>query len=273
MKALIIDDIKGNAEELARGLEEIFNYEEDDKPMIKTNPMNGIDAMNHTYDLVFIDFFFANKSNINGADVGLEIRKKYPLATLILVTAYGKENILKYIHVGFDAYLNKDDETKLFELTEEDLKKVIEIGVSNSQKRIKSKFTTEELSNVKEKLDAIETILEKGAYRNLGEAVVYGDLYQKGVSIEEIKNNAKKIDICIRNKKPYIDNSGKEYKLIGRTSLNTYLKVYDKSTIHENALKIRQILLENNFMVWPNVSKKVKPFKTLLDDFNIKLNE
>ncbi|WP_046756475.1 DNA-binding transcriptional response regulator [Kordia jejudonensis] len=272
MKTLIIDDRKEYASGVRLALQEIFNYREDDKPVIKTNPKNGIAEVDHTYDLVLIDFKFDN-STMTGADIGLEIRKEYPLATLILITGYGKENILKFIHVGFDAYLDKDIEALQMGIS--DLKNVINIGVANSQKRIKSKFTTDELQNVKDKFDAIEAVLEADTYRVLGDAVVYGDLHQKGVSIEELKNNILKIDKCIKNKKVYISDSRNEYKLIGRTSLNRYLRVYHRESktfiINENALKVRQILLEKGSIIWPRVAKHINTFKALLNDLDIRL--
>ena len=275
MKTLIIDDTKQHAYRVKKYLEEIFSYDEDDKPIIKTNPQNGIMEMNHSYDLVFVDFKFDNHS-LTGTDIGLEIRKKYPLATLILITAFGKENILKFIHVGFDAYLDKDEGDLNQGLI--NFKKTIKIGIENSQKRIKSKFSFEELKNVKDKLDAIETVIKESAYDTIGNIVVYGDLLQKGVPIEELKDkvNHRKINQCLKNKKDYIDSLEKEHKLIGRTSLNTYLKVYHRQTntfiSNENALKVRQLVLENNSISWKKIANLIKPFNGFLKDFDIKLS-
>lgn len=271
MKTLIIDDVRESATELKTYLGLIHEYKQDEEPSIRIKPKNGIDEMNHSYELVFVDYHFGNTACYTGADVGLAIRKEYPLATMILVTGNGKQNIQKYIHVGFDAYLDKHIG---FEM--ENLKEVIDIGNRNAQSRIKSKFDENELEDVKIKFNAMLAVCSAGAFKTYGNMAPFADLHRKGVSLEELKDPKRSLDIEKESKKKgskfYTDANGIKHKMVGRTSLNTYLTVYEKERFIANhqALKLRQYILstpEKNEQ-WQRLSK-MPTFGSFLSKFDI----
>jgi CheY-like chemotaxis protein len=163
-KALIIDDEPSFSSKFAEFLKE-RGYEVYATNDI-TNVMEFIEEYKN-FDIIFVDFELSNKKN--GAIVGHEIRKKYPLPILILNTAYGGEKIKDFIWVGFDNYLSKYKEGMGadFNKMKSDFDTCIKDAENNQRKRIKIFFDPENksdekiLTNAKKRLDAIERLLEE----------------------------------------------------------------------------------------------------------------
>lgn len=73
----------------------------------QSNPESGLEVASHKYSVIFIDFKFDNSTKHNGTSLCYSIRKKCPLSTLILLTAFGKENIDQFTHAPWDGYFEK----------------------------------------------------------------------------------------------------------------------------------------------------------------------
>ena len=71
-------------------------------------PEVGLILASHKYSIIFIDFKFDNSVQYTGTSLCYAIREKCPLSTIILLTAYGKENIEKFSHAPWDGYIDKE---------------------------------------------------------------------------------------------------------------------------------------------------------------------
>lgn len=243
MKILLIDDKKSSVESVVSSLEEIYGEENvttlyNKKP--KINEILGL--LNNSFDVVFVDYEFSkDKSVITGADLGLQIRMKYPLLAIILMTAYGEENIRNFIYVGFDDYYEKSraglaDEKEL-------LKNCIDNATSNKEKRIKTKFSSDELQTCKVILDSAE---------------------------EASQNLIGKVNICLKGAEIYAIKQGKE-KPISRVQFQSYFNLKKNGAwynINPDALKTLQLLKENP-NEWPKARQRFDYIKELLNNFGL----
>ena len=268
-KVLLIDDNPHSREDIITILNEVIEFDKGDYPLIhKDNPESGIKEMNHSFDIVFIDYIFDN-NDLTGADIGIQIRKKYPLAILILITAFGKEKIDDYIHVGFDSYIEKDSGR---EKPEDLFRKAIEKGEEKSQLRIKSKFTDEELCEDTKFLNTLNKAVELTINHKTEKAnnesynIVY-TLLENDKNEEYINNNLKEISLYLKKNKEKVYDG---IKFTTRQSINQYLKVYQNKIFvaEEPALRIRQL-----FKMYPNqwnhLRAKHQTIINFLNDFDL----
>lgn len=102
---LVIDDkVEELTDEIITPLKRMnFNVEK------QSNPQSGLQIASHYYSVIFIDFQFDNSTELDGTKLCKKIRKRYPLSTLILLTAFGKENIQNFAHAPWDGYFEKDE--------------------------------------------------------------------------------------------------------------------------------------------------------------------
>ncbi len=265
MKILIIDDNRIYASNLQLHLMNYLNLDFDDI-LIKTNPKNGLAVMDHSYDIVFIDYQF-DQCSITGKDICIKIKSKYPLAVRILSSAYARDHMANVISAGFDAYLDKD----IGEL-DKDMKYisgVIEEGFKNSREYFKSEFSEIELKSVKTLLDTLELVLDNGWYKKLEHVFIVARLLSnEKKSCDEqqiIEHLSIIIDSINKGDKRVI--LGKEYfPLVRRTAFNQY---FNKSSYieTENALKARQLFKENPER-WSRV-KQLSVIDKLLLEFQL----
>ena len=75
---------------------------------------------------------------------------------MVLITSYGAESIREFIHVGFDDYFDKKIPGENSEDVIKRFKDCLDSAKTNSQRRIKSEFKDEELTSIKNRLDAVE---------------------------------------------------------------------------------------------------------------------
>lgn len=211
----------------------------------RDNPEDGIAAASHHYNLIFVDFTF-EFSDKDGTDIGMELRKKCSLVPLVLLTAYGKEKIRDFIYVGFDDYFDKHIEGETVTDKKKRLVNCLEVAITNSQKRIKSIFSEDELKLANLRLDAIEHALSLLTINRTNEAIV-------------IKVNA------------YEKAHGGATKPITRSRLSTFFSLYEKGRLNEDALKVRQLLIENPPSKWPETCKEFTKVSDLIKEFNIPL--
>ena len=201
----------------------------------------------------------------------MQIRKRYPLAPLILVTAWGCEKISEYIHVGFDAYLEKD---KNGAIKNDYIKDCLRIASQNAQKRIKSKFSPEELESAKIRLDCMEKASKFDL--NLGLIAAITGLLEQGIPEEEINKDILQIKEIYSKKGKDKNKMYRNKTLMTRSAINKYIKIYERKSDDENiifvaspsALKVRQLLKENPTK-WPRLRKKHASIKKFIADFNL----
>jgi DNA-binding response OmpR family regulator len=209
------------------------------------DPQNGIDTMSNKFDLVFIDFLFSKDPNVKtGNQVGLEIRRKCPLAAMVLITAFGSDHIRDFIYVGFDDYYDKNNDGSTDEVRNERKQNCIEISLNNAQKRIKSSFSGNELESVKIRLSYI-----KKAVDQLTIITSQSQLTKKVVELMQQEGH---------------NDIGNTYN-----SLSIFFKLKDKQNNYtENALKTRQILKEN-YDDWKGTVTSYSPLKKIKREFFI----
>lgn len=210
----------------------------------RENPESGIASASHLYNLIFVDFKFGLMSDKNGSDIGMELRKKCPLVPLVLLTNFGKESIREFIYVGFDDYFEKHVEGERVTDKKKRLVNCLEVAITNSQKRIKSIFSEDELSRAKIRLDAIEYAYTQT--RHHSDASIAMQVYKY------------EIEKGIIYKHP---------KLSG-PALVSYFRLYDSGIINPNALKAKQLLIENSIS-WQTVRKKFRPILDLINEFSL----
>ena len=238
MTILFIDDEKRKVLPLMDALSNLGHTVD-----YRDNPDDGIAAASHHYNLIFVDFTF-EMSDKDGTDIGMELRKKCSLVPLVLLTAYGKEKIRDFIYVGFDDYFDKHIEGERVTDKKRRLVNCLEVAITNSQKRIKSVFTEDELKLANLRLDAIEHALTLLTKNRTQEAIV-------------IKVNA------------YESANGGTTKPMVRSRLSTFFALYEKGRLNEDALKVRQLLIENPPSKWPITRKDFAKVTELIKEFNI----
>lgn len=236
MNILFIDDQKDRVRPLMNALSDLEHTVD-----YKDTPEAGIAAASHHYNLIFIDFTF-EMSDKDGTDIGMELRKKCSLVPLVLLTAYGKEKIRDFIYVGFDDYYDKHIDGERTTDKKKRLVNCLEVALRNSQKRIKSIFSEDELMRARTRLDAIENAYFKSRHRTDADLAKYVYEYE------------------IENEVIY-----KFPKLSGQ-ALVSYFRLYDNGSINQNALKAKQLLVENENL-WIAVRSKFKPIKNLIFEF------
>ncbi len=246
MKCLIIDDDRDFIDGIMDRLEmrdHIFDF--------RYTPEGGVQMANEikNYDLIFIDFRFKSEPNYTGADVGLRIRRNNPLSTLILMTAWGKEEIKNYIFVGFDNYWSKYDEGDGEDLDKmmADFDETIEKALLNAQRRCKSIFSEDELKEMESYLDAIqETIefLENSDCKN----IINCHTITAGIQLlkkEPPLSLDRQIFQAIAKSKE-LKSTLSTYKLVAyNTFSSSRFELREKGSYTDNALKIRQLLKSN----------------------------
>jgi DNA-binding response OmpR family regulator len=238
MTILFIDDEKRKVHPLMDALINLGHTVD-----YRDNPDDGIAAASHHYNLIFVDFTF-EMSDKDGTDIGMELRKKCSLVPLVLLTAYGKEKIRDFIYVGFDDYFDKHIEGERVTDKKRRLVNCLEVAIANSQKRIKSIFSEDELKLANLRLDAIEHALSLLLTNRTDENIVRKvNDYEKG-----------------------IDSAAKP---ITRSRLLTFFSLYEKGRLNEDALKVRQLLIENPTSKWPETRKAFKKVSVLIKEFNI----
>lgn len=100
---LIIDDkIQELEDEVVQPLKRLGFFVER-----QSNPESGLILASHYYSIVFIDYKFDNSTKHTGTSLCYKIREACPLSTIILLTAYGKENIGNFAHADWDGYFEK----------------------------------------------------------------------------------------------------------------------------------------------------------------------
>jgi ActR/RegA family two-component response regulator len=276
-KFLIIDDDKAAVEPMRRTLvEEVYGGGNLCK--VITKPDDGIRAANHTFNAIFIDFKFENDTK-TGADIGIAIRRAYPLVPLILQTGFGKGNIRKFCYVGFDDYLEKNPDGFSDDL--DDLENSIQIATENAQKRIKSKFSPEELDaktrdkpTPRERLDNLEAAIIKFG-KNNKKIINAVSLLEKGMGIDDIVQ-------CMAEIIKYDKGEYNGSKFLSRQTFNSYFTVYEKDgengdededtkskfVASKTALKVRQLLMENSEK-WQTIREKYAPIRKFIKDFDL----
>ena len=240
-KILLIDDrLKELQRQIIIPLEEL-GYEVTQC----AQPKDGLAAACHGYHLIFIDLVFENSLSFNGASLGLKIRKKCPLVPLVLLTAHGDQQIREFIYVGFDDYVDKNIEGEdEAELTQR-LVGCIEKAYENAQKRIPSRFKSQELERARTRLNALQQ-----AYT-------------------ELQINRSDKNVAVKVYKYEIDH-GEIFKSASLSSqaLLGYFRLYNKGAINSNALKAVQLISENR-NEWDKVQENFVPIQKLIKEFEL----
>jgi CheY-like chemotaxis protein len=264
LKCLIIDDDVNFSHMLHVRLR-ILGHSAD----VKETPDEGITfaEKNKNFDVIFIDFRFANSKTQNGADVGLEIRKSLPLSALVLMTAWGHEEIENYIFVGFDNFYSKYDEGNGADLDKmiDNFEYAVGKALSNAQKRCPSVFPEDELQQMSDYLTALnDTIVFFEEKDNDLKKYIVDYLVTAGASL---LLQGKPIDKTILKKLK--TGTAAEQKLVReKNNITTYsnfsshyFKLWEnRGGYRENALKVRQLLMSKPEK-WDKV-RKIKSGKT-----------
>jgi CheY-like chemotaxis protein len=198
----------------------------------REDPKIGIETANNQYSLIFIDLIFPY-SDRDGTDIGIAIRKKCPLIPLVLLTANGKENIRDFIWVGFDDYFDKHPEGEHPKDKISRFLSCIEKAKCNSQRRIKSTFSQEELGNIKKRLDNIE--------------LAYSQSMARVKTIQRIANAVSRIE---------------GLQKLSSQALSGMFQTMENGNLKIEALKARQLLIENPEK-WKIIRNNFKPLKKL----------
>lgn len=243
MKCLIIDDDKKIVAYLKEKLE-LLRYDVD----TRYSPDGGYTAatVNKNYDLIFVDFRFENDKAQTGADVGLKIRKAQPLSTLVLMTAYGQQEIKNYIFVGFDNYWSKYDEGNGADLARmnADFGDTLKVALANTQKRCKSIFNETELEDMRIYLQAVEDTIDFLELHD-GASIINGYTISGGVSLlRQGKTLDKKILQALRTsdtRKATME--AHNITTYNNLSSHVFGLFHPRSGYTENALKVRQLLM------------------------------
>lgn len=272
LKVLIIDDTARYASSIKDFLE-ILGHE----VIVKHLPKDGIETMNHTFDVVFIDHIYDNDESMNGADVGWAIRQKYSLAALIMITGYWSEpeNIRQFIWVGFDSFLPKHKEGDSIDDINRSREEALQTALNNAQRRIKSKFTEAELLDARATLDRFEAVAKLKNHGLViflapGEHILRIDpSFYDSAGRNVIDDRITEFKELIRKA-----SAEKKFEFLGKevnkqSSINLIFKVYAKGLFvaKEPALKMRQLFIENPIS-WPNF-RKCSPSKAFISSFNI----
>lgn len=283
MKILVLDDDLASVKYSVKTLEKLYG---EGSITVIEDEEEGIKKSTFNYDVIFIDFkFSADPSRKTGNQVGMAIRRKNPLSALILMTAHSKDRIRDFIYVGFDDYIEKDVRTTDYEQM---FKNVVEKAIENSQNRLKSRFTEEELADERAALDRFEALVNAGFTKVIqlapGENILrpspeFYDNTSKSINPDKVKELNELLINAPKLPKFKLYNQQKkkseEHKLNNQTSLNEHFKVYRKGLFvaEERALKARQLLMENP-QEWPKF-RKCSPLvgyngkKGFLSHFNI----
>jgi CheY-like chemotaxis protein len=159
LKCLIIDD-DVNLSHIFSVKLRAFGHTVD----VRDTPDDGIEfaKKNKNFDVIFIDFRFANSKTQNGADIGKAIRKELPMSALILMTAWGNEEKENYVSVGWDAFYSKYNEGNGADLDKmlENFERTIDKALANVAERCPSEFSEADLTKLSKYLTALnDTII------------------------------------------------------------------------------------------------------------------
>ena len=281
MKILLLDDDLASVEGSVFTLKETYG---NDNVTVIENEEEGIEEATFKYDVIFIDYKFSDDPNRKtGNQVALAIRKKNPISALILMTAYGSDNIRNFIYVGFDDYIAKDSRT----LNQAEMfKDAVKNAIQNSQRRLKTRFTQAELKegdiNIKQRLDFMERVFMCSQYAKNVEKVAIGVfLLEKGFTgfdtqlydeIHKAYELRKEKDVTktykYSGKKPFSNSTISEiFKVYAKGKGKKKVKDW-KFVAETPALKARQILIENQ-TDWLNIRIEHATLANFLKDFDL----
>lgn len=206
---------------------------------MQVTPESGLIVASHKYSVIFIDYQFGENAKHTGTSLCYAIRKKCPLSTIILLTAYGKENIGNFNHADWDGYFEKDfigkKASELDDLMKNCLTKAITIRHTQKLPILnKIPHETKAINDKKNILDNLEQL-----YNNTPAAKMWDDT---AVAKELGYNN--------------------------RTALSLKFTCENEETnsLKKEALIFRHILL-NNPTSWQQARKHYKPLKRLAEFF------
>jgi len=157
---LIIDDkIQELEDEVVQPLKRLGFFVEP-----QSNPESGLKLASHYYSIIFIDYQFDNSIKHTGTTLCFKIREDCPLSTIILLTAYGKENIGNFTHADWDGYFEKGKKgvkaSDLDTIIQECLTKAIEVRENKYPILKKIPTETKAIRDKKAILDKLEELYE-----------------------------------------------------------------------------------------------------------------
>jgi hypothetical protein len=230
----------------------------------QTDPCDGRVLASHKYSVILIDYRFTryDESQINGNTLCRDIRKKCPLSTLILITAYGSSEFEKISHgLQSDGTFAKGKLGRLPSKLYDDLKSCLTRAVSNRDERLpylKEIHHDNSLNKFKYKLELLEEIFVKES--NQQTPTPPPENWTVDVIAEEMDKMYKKDEESQKDTKKYIT----------RESLTQDFQLKNTKTgeLMRPALIFRHLLIENP-NAWKQSRNKFKKLKDLIEYFEI----
>jgi len=209
---------------------------------IQTNPESGRDIANHRYSVILIDFKFDLFPHITGSTLCEAIRKKCPLSTIILITAFGKEHFEQFTSYPWDGCFEKGKLGVLASQLDERIKNRLDEAV---RKRYATELPHYFLT-IPDELDLINK---------------YSEILDKIEKVYQEKTNKRKYTVTEMAKK--IKNT--------RSNLSQIFQIQeDSGTLTKKGLVIRHILMnEENLERWEKTKSEFEPLQKIIDFYRI----
>lgn len=209
---------------------------------VQANPESGRDIANHKYSVILIDFKFDLFPHITGSILCEAIRKKCPLSTIILITAYGKEHFEEFSSSSWDGCFEKGKLGVLASQLDERIKNRLDEAVRKrySQKLPHYFLTIPDESDLINKyseiLDKIEKLYTEKAIR-------------RKYTVAEIATK--------------ISNT--------RSNLSQIFQIQeDSGTLTKKGLIIRHILMnEENIERWAKAKSEFEPLQKIIEFYRV----
>ena len=261
MKILIIDDDENFSGPFKKLLEPLGH-----ECKTLTNPETGFKIIDHSYDLVFIDFKFDVKDD-NGAQLCARIKAKCPLVIRVLITAYGDnhEVIDEFINAGFHGYFAKTVPMESVKHYYERIPHCIEQAKQRFESEIQTSFKPNELQTVKSRLKLIEQVLEQVDTQ-------YSSNYFIAAGVHLLETG-RELDIQLlisfnnaTDKKAF----SQKHQLGDYRKFTKFFQLHEKDhkEYTENALKTRYVLLDDTKQ-YKKAKAYYKPINAIRREFKI----
>ncbi len=239
-------------------------------------PEFGIESASHLYDVVFVDFDFADTSGLDGADISRNLEARCPLLPRILASAYGSQNetLSRIMGVTFHAWFPKEIEGEDPRDIPIRLKKTILDAKQAVERSFTLNFEEDDVLDMKERLDALETAYKmnagkEGKINNIKEVTDAAQLIMRN-SDGELSDEEKRDLIILRSRcKADQDSARRMRKRYSMTTANRWSQCFQikrGAELLPDALKVR-FLLKRYPKQWIMARKDFPQLKKLVDYF------